>query len=175
MKHKITSLILLTCITHGISQSLNNAEKGLIKANLILPGFGYELGFKENSTLNFELGIIPDWDGEFELFPYLGADYRYFLNFERRLKKGKHIAGNTGNYIAFNNRILFSAPLLGNFEYDNPLLYAGGIVYGIQRTYDSGLYWGTSLGPAFFTGDYNPGFGLLFDLKLGWVLGRSKN
>lgn len=88
----------------------------VFKVNLRLPGINYELGTRAHSTLNFELGLIPDWNEVFDIFPYLGADYRYVTNFECRLVKGRNIAGNSGNYVAFSNRVQVSAPLLGNFE-----------------------------------------------------------
>ncbi|WP_027078425.1 hypothetical protein [Maribacter antarcticus] len=72
--------------------------------------------------MNFELRLIPDWDGDFEIFLYLGAGYRYFTNVGHRVNKGKHISGNSGDYVALINRLLVAAPLLGNFEYDSSLL-----------------------------------------------------
>ncbi len=171
---KIVVVLLFIVPVWCSAQSQKQLETGLFKVNLLLPGINYEFGTSEQSTLNLELGLIPDWNGAFDFFPYLGADYRYFTNLERRLDKSKNISGNSGNYVAFSNRVQVSAPLLGNFEYDTPLLYAGGVVYGIQRTYDKGFYWGISGGPAFFTGDSNPGMGLLIDLKLGWVLSQGK-
>ncbi|MFT6935150.1 MAG: hypothetical protein ACJAUQ_001543 [Maribacter sp.] len=102
--------------------------------------------------MNFELGLIPDWDGAFEISPYLGADYRYFTNFGRRVSKGKRISGTLGDYVAFPNRLQVAAPLLRNFQYDSPLLYVGGLVYRIQRSYNSKFYWGVSFGPVFLQG-----------------------
>ncbi|MFS4417236.1 hypothetical protein [Maribacter sp. 2307ULW6-5] len=124
--------------------------------------------------MNFELGLIPDTTGEVEIFPFLGADFRHFTNFERRISKGKNISGNSGDYVAFVNRLIVAAPLLGNREYDNPFPYVGAFVYGFQRTYNRGFYWGLSLGPGFFTGDNDPGLSLFTELKLGWVLGQKK-
>lgn len=168
-------VLLVTPVIYSSVYAQKQVEDQLFKLNLLLPGVNYELGVGERSTLNFELGLILDWNGAFDIFPYLGADYRYFTNFERRLEKGKNISSNSGDYIAFVNRGQVTAPLLGNFEYDSPILYVGGIVYGIQRTYGAGFYWGISGGPAFFTGDNEPGVGLLTDIKLGWVFGRGKN
>lgn len=154
--------------------SQKQVEDRLFKVNALLPGINYEFGTGVQSTLNLEVGLIPDWDGAFDVFPYLGADYRIFTNLERRLAKGKNVSGNSGDYIAFSNRVQITTPLVGNFEYDNPFLYVVGIVYGIQRTYSKGFYWGISGGPAFFTGDNEPGMGLLVDLKIGWVLSQQK-
>lgn len=156
------------------AQTGNQVEDKLFKVNVFLPGFNYEVAAGERSTLNFELGLIPSTERSVEIFPYLGADYRYYTNFKRRLNKGKNISGNSGDYIAFNNRLLVAAPLLGNLEFDSPLLYVGGIVYGIQRTYKKGFYWGISFGPAFYTGDNDPGISLYNDIKLGWVIGKNK-
>lgn len=172
---KFAFLFLVIFVIGAQAQSNRNVEDGIFKINAILPGINFELGVGQQSALNFELGLIPDWNGALDIFPYLGADYRYFTNFGRRLSKGKNTSGNAGDFIAFTNRAQITAPLLANFEYDEPVLYAGGIVYGIQRTYDPGFYWGTSFGPAFFSGDNSPSLGLLLNLKLGWVLGGRKS
>jgi len=181
MQKILVSSLLVSIFFCSHAQSDRNVEKSLFKINALLPGVNYELGVGQRTTLNFELGLIPEGGanpiergrgGPIEIFPYLGVDFRYFTNMERRLRKGKNILGNSGNYVAFANRLLVAAPLLGNLEYDNPFPYVGGFLYGIQRTYKKGFYWGVSFGPAFYTGDNDPSVGILNDIKIGWVLGK---
>lgn len=110
----------------------------------------------------------------FEIFPALNADVRYFVNMKRRLGKGKDISRNSGNYVAFENQLLIAAPLLGNLEYDTPFGHSASFVYGIQRTYGKGFYWGISFGPSFFAVDEEISGNIVVNAKIGWVIGKRK-
>jgi len=162
------------------AQSNKNVENGLFRINVIAPGASYELGVGKNTTLNFEVSLIPmsrvEFGNEvdFELFPVIGAEFRYFTNFNRRIEKGKNISGNSGNYISFLNQAFLTVPILGNIEYDTPVAYLGTFAYGFQRTYKKGFYFGIAGGPGLFVGDNYPTATLYLDARLGWVIGRRK-
>ncbi len=174
MKKYVSFLFLITSFII-FSQSSKNVEKGLFKVNALLPGASYELGAGNNTTFNFDLLLVPDFGGNpLEIFPAVGAEFRYFTNMNRRLGKDKNISGNSGNYVGFLNQLLIAAPLLGNLEYDIPFVYNGAIVYGLQRTYNKGFYFNLSFGPGFFTRDNDPTAGILIDIKLGWILSGRK-
>ncbi len=169
-------VVFLTMATFMGAQSSKNVESGLFKLNAFLPGASYELGAGKNTTFNFDLTLYPAFSGNIvEIFPAVGADFRYFTNMERRISKGKSISGNSGNYVAFVNQLLVTAPILGNLEYDGPLSYNASFVYGLQRTYKKGFYWGLSFGPGFYTRDNDPTAAIFIDMKLGWVLSKRKN
>lgn len=161
------------------AQTTKNVEPVLFRINALYPGVSYELGAGRNSTFNFEVSVTPiaqtDNGGEFDwvLFPSLGAEFRYFTNMNRRVQKGKNISGNSGNYVSFLNQAFITAPILGNIEYDGPVAYLGAIVYGLQRTYEKGFYFGFAAGPAFFTGDNDPSGTLYLDARIGWVINRK--
>lgn len=162
------------------AQSNKNVEDGLFRINALSPGVSYELGAGKNSTFNFEASVIPvtqtyaGGDFVWALFPVLGAEFRYFTNMERRIAKGKNISGNSGNYVSFLNHAFITAPILGNIEYDIPIAYLGAVIYGFQRIYPKGFYFGIAGGPGFFTGDNNPSATIYLDGRIGWVIGKKK-
>lgn len=181
MKNSLLCVLLVSAIFSVNAQTAKNVEKGLFKVNALLPGVSYELGVGKNATFNFEATLFPyaednstfgSNDIDLEIYPALGADFRYFLNMGRRLRKGKDISMNSGNYVAFENQLVVGAPILGNIETDTPLGFSIGIVYGIQRTYGKGFYWGLSFGPKVFAIDDNYYSRLSINPKIGWVIGN---
>ncbi|MGO4918190.1 hypothetical protein [Maribacter spongiicola] len=47
-------------------------------------------------------------------------------------------------------------------------------MYGLQRTYKKGFYFGLAFGPAIFVDEFNTDAGILIDARLGWVIGGRK-
>ena len=162
------------------AQSNKLVEDGLFKINALAPGVSYELGVGSKTTLNLEgfLGFALNGgsgrDTNFGLFPGLAADVRQYINFDRRLKKGKNISGNTGNYISFLNQMQFGTPIIGNLEYASDYYFNTALVYGLQRTYKKGFYFGLAFGPGIFVNQYDTNAGILIDARLGWVIGGRK-
>jgi hypothetical protein len=113
-------------------------------------------------------------DFDWALFPALGAEFRYFTNMDRRIRKGKNISGNSGNYVSFFNQAIVAAPIAGNVEYDEPIAYLGAFLYGFQRTYPKGFYFGIAGGPGFFSGDNDPTAAIYLDARIGWVISKKK-
>ena len=173
-------LFLFSSVIWVYAQSDKKVENGLFKVNALLPGVSYELGIAETSTLNFEaiIGFAinggSDRDTEFGIYPGLQAEYRNYVNMDRRLRKNKNISGNSGNYISFLNQFQFGTPLIGDLEYTTDYFYNVAAVYGIQRTRPKGFYWGVSFGPAIFIDDFSTDPGILVDARLGWVIGGRK-
>jgi len=176
----LTFFLFVLSASTLIAQSSNTVEKSLLKVNALMPGIAYELGVGKKTTFNFEVTIVPISQiepenlVEVEIFPVLGAEFRYYNNIDRRLGKGKNISGNSANYLSFVNQAFITTPILGNIEFDEPIAYLGGVVYGFQRTYKKGFYFNLAFGPAFFTGDGNPAATIYLDARIGWVIGKRK-
>jgi hypothetical protein len=155
-------------------------EAGLFKVNALFPGVSYELGIAQNATLNFEAIVGFALNGgsnrrtEYGIFPGVMAEYRKYLNMDRRLGKDKNISGNSGNYLGLVNQFQHGNPLFGNLEFASDHYYNLALVYGIQRTRPKGFYWGISFGPAIFLNDFGTDPGILVDARLGWVIGHKK-
>lgn len=178
---KIIALSAILMFSFSLfAQNGRQVEDGLFKANLLAPGVSYELGIGAKTTLNLEafLGFAlnggSDRDTNFGLYPGLEADVRQYINFDRRLRKGKNISGNTGNYVSFLNQFQFGTPIIGNLEYASDYFYNTALVYGLQRTYKKGFYFGLAFGPAIFVDEFNTDAGILIDARLGWVIGGRK-
>ncbi|NHF58005.1 hypothetical protein FK220_001545 [Flavobacteriaceae bacterium TP-CH-4] len=177
---KLPIYFFLLCNALLIAQSDKNVEPQLFKVNALLPGVSYELGLGKNMTFSSDALIAfaarggSDRDTEFGLYPTLQADFRYFVNMERRKGKGKNISGNTGNYLAFVNQVQFGTPIIGDLEFSSSYYYNTGILYGIQRTRKKGFYWGVSFGPGFYIDEFDTDFGLFLDARLGWVIGKPR-
>ncbi|WP_396632040.1 hypothetical protein [Maribacter sp. R86514] len=178
---KITFLsVILLSAFYANAQSRKLVEDGLFKINLLAPGVSYELGVADKTTLNLEafLGFAlnggSDRETSFGLYPGLEADVRQYVNFNRRLQKGKNISGNTGNYVAFLNQLQFGTPIIGDLGYASDYFYNAAIVYGMQRTYEKGFYWGLAFGPSIFSDEFYVDAGILIDIRLGWVIGGRK-
>ena len=104
--------------------------------------------------------------------------YRYYHNFNRRIRKAKNVSGNSGNYIAAAQAIFFSqlrltTNILGPDDF-NVGFY--GMVYGVQRTYTKGFNFNAELGAGYYKGDgVDSGFGPMINLTLGWVATKRKS
>lgn len=168
------------CIASTMAQSNKNVENHQISINALLPGVVYEAGISQNSTLTAELtfGFQYRESGFFEdgfgLYPIGRFQYRDYYNFERRLRKGKRIEGNTGNYTAPMVLIQSGNALFGNLDLSSRYTIGIGAVYGIQRTATKGFQFRLEAGPGYFFDEFDDGFGLLLSAKLGWVLGKKK-
>ena len=180
MKKVIFLLVILLSAFYVNAQSGKLVEDGLFKINALAPGVSYELGVGSKTTLNLEgfLGFALNGgfgrDTDFGLFPGLAAEVRQYINFDRRLRKGKNISGNTGNYISFLNQMQFGTPIIGNLEYASDYYYNIVLAYGLQRTYKKGFYFGLAFGPGIFVNEFDANTGVLIDARLGWVIGGRK-
>lgn len=180
MKKMFGLTVILMSAIYVNAQSDKLVEDGLFKINALLPGVSYEMGVGERTTINaeaiigFALQGASNVETEFGLYPGFAADFRYYNNFDRRLKKGKNISGNTGNYFSFLNQLQFGTPIIGNLEYASDYYYNAALVYGLQRTYKQGFYFSLAFGPGVFINEFNTDAGILIDARLGWVIGGRK-
>ncbi|MEN1783654.1 MAG: hypothetical protein AAGF77_00820 [Bacteroidota bacterium] len=145
--------------------------------NVLLPGVGYEYGVGDNATIAADLAFgfsyrDSDFFGDdFGLYPVGTLQYRHYYNFERRLRKNKHIDRNTGNYVAPTIILQSGQPIIGDLESNT--VGAVAALYGLQRTGRKGFQWNFRVGPAYFFGDTNLDAGIVVDFKLGFVLGKK--
>lgn len=146
------SLILvfgaLTVLGMSTLHAQKNVENHHFKATFLFPGAIYELGLTNNSTLRLDVSTDFSFmastiggiriSNQFGFFLGGGPQYRYYLNYERRNRKGKNTRNNSANFIALNARYLFGNALLGDLDFISDVITVGP-VYGFQRTYASGF------------------------------------
>ncbi len=178
MKTTFSLLLFLSFGVGAIAQSANNVENQQLTLNVLLPGIIYEHGLSQNSTIAAEITMgfayrESDFvESGFGIYPIGRLQYRHYYNFERRLAKGKNIAGNTGNYIAPTIAIQGGKAIIGDLNYVSDYFGGIGAVYGLQRTGQKGLQFRFEVGPGYFFDEFESNFGIFLALKLGWVISR---
>lgn len=156
-------------------------EDQQFKINFLFPGLAYEVGIQNSSTLFFEVGTIfglgldSENDIDVGLFPLLGAEYRYYYNFNRRLSKAKNISANSGNYVALATQYMHGNNLVSEFDLDWQDNFFIGPVYGLQRTSKKGFNFEIAFGAGYFQNNNESGITFGADFSIGWVLGKNKN
>lgn len=155
-----------------------NLENHQFKFNLVSPGISYELGLFRNQSVSTGVGFgFANYEPGYSLGLVMNNRYRYYHNFNRRLDNGKNVSGNSGNYIAAAQSIFFSqlrvtTNISGPDDF-NIGFY--GMVYGVQRTYESGINFNAEMGAGYYRGDGVPsGYGPLFNFTFGWVATKRK-
>ncbi len=179
--------LLLLFFSHYQLQSQLLSEKGSkpkivenvqVKFNLFSPGIDFEIGIFRNQTAVGGVGLgLAYYEEGYAFGLALNTEYRFYHNLDRRIKKDKVIAGNSGNYIGAARSIYFNQLIFAtNIPSDDFNVGYYGLIYGIQRTFESGLNFDVSSGVGYYLGDGIPsGYGPILNLKIGWVATKRKN
>lgn len=156
-----------------------NLERHQFKFDLLSPGISYELGLFRNQSVSTSLGLgMATYREGFAVGLSWNNRYRYYHNFNRRIRKGKNVAGNSGNYIAAAQAIFFSQLRLATNISGPKDFNIGfyGLAYGIQRTYPKGFNFNVELAGGYYQGDgVDSGFGPLLSLNFGWTPTKRKS
>jgi hypothetical protein len=177
--HSFVFCLLFCPLIKIIAQDTLSVEKNQFKIDILDPGFTYEHGLTTNSTLFSEVGLAlaysySDYYGSsFIMTPFIVEEYRYYYNFERRIKKGKNISRNSGNYVGLNAYYSF-IPL----GHENENFVEGSKLsafYGLQRTSKRGFNVGYQVGVGYeISKSDDDGFTPYLRFTMGWVLGKKK-
>lgn len=185
---KITLILLFFAVqivqsqVRGVTEKgsgLINLEQHQFKFNFFNPGISYEFGLFRNQSVSVDVGLgAAIYEEGYTYGLALNNRYRYYHNFNRRLRKDKNVSGNSGNYIAAAQAIFFSQVRLAT-DINGPddfNLGFYGMVYGIQRTYPKGFNFNAELGAGYYKGDGVPsGYGPMVSFKFGWVATKRKS
>lgn len=170
-------IYLIAFIALVITQvNAQHVENHLAKIDFLAPGFTYEKGLTDKTTfmINPAIGGAIGYGGGqtiWSINPHVVLEYRYYYNFDRRTRLGKNTLNNTANYLAPRVSIIF--PVINQYENGAGAyaIVAGG-VYGIQRTYNNGIYIKGEIGIGVYGNDLE--FTPVADFKFGYVLNRNK-
>ncbi len=175
---KLVFPFLIFCFSLLSAQTDKNVEEHQVQIGLPMPAILYEKGIGNNSTLSLEAitGLhirgCSGCETQFGIYPILRGQYRYYYNMERRLRKGKNITGNTGNYIGGLLIYQGGSPLIGDIQ--NSSVLGVGPVYGIQRTYRRGFFYRLETGVTYFEDDFSRGVVLVLAARIGWVIRKRR-
>ncbi len=176
-------LLLVMLFTGFLSHSQygKNCEIRQIKLNVFNPGLEYEMGVGVNSTLDFRVAwqvALEPASSEpmqnLDFFPAITTQYRYYHNFNGRYHRRRSIYGNSGNYIA-PTAALFSP---GQRTVEGQLVDGvhgyGGLVYGIQRSYNSGISFSIDAGAGYYAGPFKGGIYPVVNLSIGFIISEKR-
>jgi len=136
----LLQLFILTALQAIGQEGLKSSQ---LKANLVVLGASasYEKSISKRTSLNFEAGLnygffyaYSAFAGEsfgYTLAPTLTAEGRHYYNLDKRVRKGKSIRNNSGNFISLALGYAF-APIAYDNAYHNPAV-AITPSWGIQR------------------------------------------
>lgn len=159
--------------------ALINLERHQFKLNFLSPGFTYEFAIFKNVTASSSVGLgAATYQEGYALGLVLNNRARYYYNFNSRIRNGKNVSGNSGNYISAAQAIFFSQLRLStNIEGPSDFnIGFFGFVHGIQRTYPKGFNFTAELGAGYYKGDgVFSGYGPLINLNFGWVATKRKS
>lgn len=176
-------IVIVFLLSTGVfyAQFGKNCELIQYKINLVNPGFEYEKGLGVNTTLDIKVGLQVAIDPavleplkDYDFFPAVALQYRYYYNFERRARNSKQIYGNSANYIAPASAVFFPGSRTINATEVGGLIAYAGAVTGIQRSYNSGFNFSVDVGAAYYVGSFSGGVYPVANLSIGWIISEKR-
>ena len=179
LTHTIVLFLLFMPLFNVIAQDIPAVEKNLFKIDILDPGFTFEHGLTTKSTLVSGVGLTlaysySDYFGSsFTMTPFISEEYRYYCNFDRRVRKGKNISRNSGNYIGSSVAYYFKPITHQQQTFVGATQIA--VFGGFQRTYKVGFNLNFQAGVGYVIANSDDeGFTPYLKFTMGWVLGKRK-
>lgn len=176
IKNKCLLYILLLSLPNYAQDSIK-VSSNMFKLNILRTGLAYEKSVSKLSTINLDANFTPFFKkensgiGSPKFFLNFNGHYRYYYNLEKRLKKGKNISGNSGNYLALGSSYYFKS-----LDESRAVSFNDGFstsaVWGLQRTYKSGININinTGIGYNFNKQTINSKIKPIINFTIGWVI-----
>jgi hypothetical protein len=178
-KTSLFIILLLAC--HANAQFGKNCELRQLKINLINPGLEYEMALGVNTTFDIKVGMqlaldpeLPEVYEEVGFFPAIAGQYRYYYNFENRQRNSRQIYGNSANYVAPAVAVFFPGTRTINNGLVKGVFGYGGIVTGLQRSYDSGINFSVDVGAAYYAGQFENAILPVANVSIGWIINEKR-
>ena len=148
-----------------------------VHIGVIGAGINYEKVITDKFTLNTQLEYSGGFykrlgnDTEFVFASVISLEPRYYYNRDRRLKKGKSIDFNVGNFIAGD---ISYGPVFGSIASDDDVevvdSFVAGIKYGLRRKIVQKLNFEFAFGLGGLFSELDTEIVPLLDLKLQYVI-----
>lgn len=180
MRHLL--LLALLCLSQvTYSQFGKNCELRQFKINVIHPGIEYEMALGVNSTLDVRVAYQTSLDPftespieNYDLFPAVTVQNRYYYNFGSRGRRGNSIYGNSANYVAPSVSVFETGNRVVEGTLAEGIFATAGLVTGLQRSYNSGLSFSIDVGGAYYLGPFDEGIHPIFNLSVGWIISEKR-
>lgn len=173
-------LILFSFSTYAQEQETYSTEK-VWRINFLNPGLELELPTGDYSTFSTGLGVgyggsYPDltWGGSgfvYIIAPFLDLQQKWFYNINKRIRKDRTVANNSGNFISAR-LITRGNSIAENINRTSDFDFAFGPTWGIQRKYGEKFHLLFDIGPQYYMDTEGNGniFPIMFQLNLGFDL-----
>ena len=179
MKTQFSLILAFLFLANSYSQEVPSVEKNLFKINFFLPGVVYEHGFTAKNTLYSELSLGFGYqkssfynESTWTFYPNINEQFRHYYNLDKRAKKGKRTARNSGNFLALNAIYNFES-ISTNDDFSNEgASFTVAPVWGFQRTYNGGFNLGFNAGIGYGIQKQSNEFVPVINFSLGWVIGK---
>ena len=178
---RLSLLAFLGLVQLTYAQFGKNCELRQFKINLIHPGIEYEMALGVNSTLDIRVAYQTSLDPfterpieNYDFFPALTLQNRYYYNFGSRGRRGHQVYGNSANYIAPSVSVFESGSRVVEGAIAEGVFATTGLVTGIQRSYNSGLSFSVDIGAAYYWGPFDEGIHPVFNLSIGWIVSEKR-
>ncbi|MCL6265098.1 hypothetical protein [Flagellimonas myxillae] len=173
--------LFLLCAGYSHAQYGINCEVRQLKLNAFNPGLEYEMALGVNSTLDiraaWQLALEPaalEPMDELVFFPALTVQNRYYHNFNGRQRRGRDIYGNSGNYLAPTVALFAPGERVVEGEMVKDFHGLGGLGYGVQRSYNSGLSFSVDVGAGYYVGPFMGTVLPVANLSIGWIINEKR-
>lgn len=178
---KIFFLILWLSATSIYAQFGKNCELRQLKINVFNPGLEYEMALGANSTLDirvaYQAALEPASSTpleDYDFFPAITVQNRYYHNLNSRDRRGRQIYGNSGNYISPTAAIFSPDDRIVENRLVEGVHGYGGLVYGVQRSYNSGFSFSIDAGAGYYVGPFRGGIHPVANLSIGWIISEKR-
>ncbi len=149
----LSSNVIINAQTRN--DSTNSVTKFMFNIHGLEPALNFQYGFSKSFSLMFQGGItggaLFSFNGAIPVINYFIApkaigQFRYYYNFNKRVRKGRVTSRNSANYVALHVQYIFR-PIVKNFIQFYPGRFSAGPVWGLQRTSKKGFNFNFFVGP----------------------------
>ena len=175
-------LFLIRILTASAQEQSTELQR-VLRANLLNPGFEYELPFSQKSVLAVNPGIginssfvqsrffVDDSGLTYFVSPFLDLSYKNIYNRKARKRKSKNLKYNSGNYWGIKFLTKFNDLGIGTTDREDNIDFSLSPTWGIQRAYGNfHLLFEFSPSYYFDTKGNHYFFPLMIQLNLGFNL-----
>lgn len=190
----VIHILLLSCLlipTVLIGQASENDDpiiylRKQTKLSILNPGFELEIPNTLKSTLNIHVGV--GYGGSYRnltdgfssgsqvlIAPFLDTQYRFYFNQDKRSRRGKNTANNSGTFFMLRG-LIRGKGISSTFSRTSDTDFALGLGWGFQN-YKKRLGWSFSIAPYYyFDGMGNSGFfPFIPEINVGYLLRKKRN
>ncbi|MBZ9629712.1 DUF3575 domain-containing protein [Salegentibacter sp. LM13S] len=178
MKSVLLFITVILFSTQTFGQEAVAITNDQFSLNLVAPSIEWEVSTGQKSTIDLKLGTGIGYaksgsESEFGFFPHFASQYRYYYNFDKRIKKGKKVSENSGNYLAAIANIRSGNSIIGDLDLREDYAILIGPAWGLQRTYNSGFKLNLNLGAGYGFNDIGDSyFSPFIGIQLGWLVAK---